>query len=115
MVIALPAHWFLTRRVPSGSGPSQTAEQLVQDVRRATRKRHAMGGQDPGGPVPATRRITAKIVRQWLANVGVTTPCIESDRPLANGYGESFSGKGRDQLTNAIFYSLGEARVLIDW
>ena len=58
--------------------------------------------------------MTAKIVRQWLANVGAKTLYIEPGSPWENGYCESFNGKLRDELLNGeIFYSLREAQVLI--
>lgn len=58
--------------------------------------------------------MTAKIVRQWLANVGAKTLYIEPGSPWENGYCESFNGKLRDELLNGeIFYSLKEARIVI--
>ena len=58
--------------------------------------------------------MTAKIVRQWLANVGAKTLFIEPGSPWENGYCESFNGKLRDELLNGeIFYSLKEARIVI--
>jgi putative transposase len=58
--------------------------------------------------------MTAKIVRQWLANVGAKTLYIEPGSPWENGYCESFNGKLRDELLNGeIFYSLKEAKVVI--
>ena len=59
--------------------------------------------------------MTAKIVRQWLASVGSKTLYIEPGSPWENGYCESFNGKLRDELLNGeIFYSLKEAKVLIE-
>jgi len=59
--------------------------------------------------------MTAKIVRQWLAQVGAKTLYIEPGSPWENGYCESFNGKLRDELLNGeIFYSLREAQVLIE-
>jgi len=59
--------------------------------------------------------MTAKIVRSWLANVGVKTLYIEPGSPWENGYCESFNGKLRDELLNGeIFCSLKEAKVLIE-
>jgi transposase InsO family protein len=50
---------------------------------------------------------TAKVVRGWLARVGVKTLYIEPGSPWENGYNESFNGKLRDELLNGeIFYSL---------
>ena len=58
---------------------------------------------------------TAKLVRQWLARLGVQTLYIEPGSPWENGYNESFNGKLRDELLNGeIFYSLEEAKVLIE-
>ncbi len=59
---------------------------------------------------------TAKVVRQWLAQVEVRTLFIEPGSPWENGYNESFNGKLRDELLNGgIFYTLWEAQVLIEW
>ena len=59
--------------------------------------------------------MTAKIVRGWLASVGAKTLYIEPGSPWENGYCESFNGKLRDELLNGeIFYSLKEAKVLIE-
>ena len=58
---------------------------------------------------------TAKAVRNWLSKVGVSTLYIEPGSPWENGYIESFNGKLRDELLNGeIFYTLTEARVLIE-
>ena len=58
---------------------------------------------------------TAQVVREWLGKVGVKTLFIEPGSPWENGYVESFNGKLRDELLNReIFYSLGEAKVLIE-
>lgn len=58
---------------------------------------------------------TAKAVRQWLGRVGVKTLFIEPGSPWENGYCESFNGKLRDELLEReIFYSLKEAKVLIE-
>jgi transposase InsO family protein len=59
--------------------------------------------------------MTAKVVRNWFANVGAETLYIEPGSPWENGYNESFNGKLRDELLNGeIFYSLKEARVIIE-
>jgi putative transposase len=59
--------------------------------------------------------MTAKVVRGWLAGVGAKTLYIEPGSPWENGYCESFNGKLRDELLNGeIFYSLKEAKVLIE-
>jgi putative transposase len=58
---------------------------------------------------------TARAVRQWLTHVGVQTLFIEPGSPWENGYVESFNGKLRDEVLNReIFYSLKEAKVLIE-
>ncbi len=58
---------------------------------------------------------TAKVVRGWLGRVGVKTLFIEPGSPWENGYVESFNGKLRDELLNGeIFYTLKEAKVLIE-
>jgi putative transposase len=57
----------------------------------------------------------AKVVREWLHRLGVETLFIEPGSPWENGYIESFNGKLRDELLNGeIFYTLHEARVLIE-
>jgi len=58
---------------------------------------------------------TAKVVREWLADVGVSTLFIEPGSPWENGYVESFIGKFRDELLNReIFDTLVEAKVVIE-
>jgi len=58
---------------------------------------------------------TAKAVREWLARVNVKTLFIAPGSPWENGYIESFNGKLRDELLDReIFYTLGEAKILID-
>ncbi len=58
---------------------------------------------------------TAKVVRKWLSRIGVKTLYIEPGSPWENGYNESFNGKLRDELLNGeIFYTLKEAKVLIE-
>ena len=57
----------------------------------------------------------AKAVRDWIAAVGAKTAYIEPGSPWENGYCESFNGKLRDEWLNGeIFYSLKEARVVIE-
>ena len=57
----------------------------------------------------------AKELRKWLAKVGTGTLYIEPGSPWENGYCESFNGKLRDECLNGeIFYSLKEARVVIE-
>ena len=58
---------------------------------------------------------TAKIVRKWLARMGVQTLFIEPGSPWESGYIESFHGKLRDELLNLEqFDTLWEAQVLIE-
>jgi len=58
---------------------------------------------------------TAKAVRDWSTRFGVQTLFIKPGSPWENGYIESFIGKMRDELLNReIFYTLSEARVLIE-
>ena len=57
----------------------------------------------------------AKAVRQWIAAVSAKTAFIEPGSPWENGYIESFNSKLRDELLNGeIFYSLAEARIIIE-
>ena len=57
----------------------------------------------------------AKAVRDWIAAVGAKTAFIEPGSPWENGYCESFNSKLRDEVLNGeIFYSLAEARVVIE-
>jgi transposase InsO family protein len=57
----------------------------------------------------------AKIVREWIAAVGAKTAYIEPGSPWENGYCESFNGKLRDELLNGeVFYSLAEAKIIIE-
>ncbi|WP_156032665.1 IS3 family transposase [Parvularcula oceani] len=58
---------------------------------------------------------TATVVREWLGRLGVKTAFITPGSPWENGYNESFNGKLRDEfLDREIFYSLTEARILIE-
>ncbi len=58
---------------------------------------------------------TAKAVRSWLKDLGVTTLFIEPGSPWENGYIDSFNGKLRDELLNReIFTTLTEASILIE-
>ena len=58
---------------------------------------------------------TARKIRKWLNELGTSTLFIEPASPWENGYVESFNGKMRDELLNReIFYTLEEARVLIE-
>ena len=54
-------------------------------------------------------------MQDWLGQIGVKTLYITPGSPWENGYCESFNGSLRDELLNGeIFYSLVEARVLIE-
>ena len=58
---------------------------------------------------------TAKVVREWLERVEVKTLYIEPGSPWENGYNESFNGTlGEEVLKREIFYSLEEAKMLIE-
>ena len=57
----------------------------------------------------------AKAVREWIVAVGARTAFIEPGSPWENGYCESFNSKLRDELLNGeIFYSLTEAKIIIE-
>ena len=57
----------------------------------------------------------AKAVRDWIAAVSARTAYIEPGSPWENGYCESFNSKLRDELLDGeIFYSLAEARIVIE-
>jgi transposase InsO family protein len=57
----------------------------------------------------------ARTVREWIVAVGAKTAFIEPGSPWENGYCESFNSKLRDELLNGeIFYSLAEAKVIIE-
>lgn len=59
--------------------------------------------------------LTAEAVREWLGRINVKTLYIEPGSPWKNGYNESFTSKLRDELLNTeIFYTLKEAKVLIE-
>lgn len=58
---------------------------------------------------------TARMIRNWLQDLGAKTLFIEPGSPWENGYIESFNGKLRDELLNReIFYTLQEAKILIE-
>ena len=57
----------------------------------------------------------ARAVREWIAAVGARTAYIMPGSPWENGYCESFNSKLPDELLNGeIFYTLEEARVVIE-
>jgi transposase InsO family protein len=54
-------------------------------------------------------------IQDWLDGLDVKPLFIEPGSPWENGYVESFNGKMRDQFLNGeIFYSLKEAKILIE-
>ncbi len=58
---------------------------------------------------------TAKLVRRWLARLGVQMLFIQPGSPWENGYVESFNGKLGDEFLNGeIFCTLPEAVVLVE-
>jgi transposase InsO family protein len=58
--------------------------------------------------------MTAKVVRNWLTQVGANTLYIEPGSPWENGYCESFNGLRDELLDGEIFYSLKEAQIVIE-
>ena len=57
----------------------------------------------------------ATAVQEWIAAVGAKTAYIAPGSPRENGFVESFNARLRDELLNGeIFYSLAEARVIIE-
>jgi len=60
-------------------------------------------------------KFLAKILCEWLHSIGTETAYIEPFSPWQNGYCESFNGKFCYQFLNGeLFYSLNEARILIE-
>ena len=56
---------------------------------------------------------TAKLLREWLSNIGVRTAYIEPGSPWENGYCESFNARMRDEFLNGeIFDTMIEADIL---
>ena len=57
----------------------------------------------------------ARALQAWLARTGVKTLYIDPGSPWQNGYVESFHDKFRREcLAREAFYTLGEARVVIE-
>ena len=57
----------------------------------------------------------AKAVQAWITAVGAQTAYTTPGSPWENGYIESFNARLRDEFLNGeIFYTLQEARVLIE-
>ena len=58
---------------------------------------------------------TSYRIRRWLGELDARTLFIEPGSPWENGYVDSGNGKLRDELLNReIFYTLQEARLLIE-
>lgn len=58
----------------------------------------------------------AKRLRKWMETQGVRPIYVEPGSPWQNGFVESLNGKLRDEYLNEeLFYSRGEAQVLVDW
>ena len=101
-----------------------TRESLAIDVARKLNSEHVMerlGWLFVHRGIPEHIRsdnspeFTAAAVRDWLGRLGIGALFIEPGSPWENGYVESFNGKLRDELLNGeIFYTLKEARVLIE-
>lgn len=57
----------------------------------------------------------AKALQDWITAVGAKTAYITPGSPWENGFIESFNARLRDELLDGeIFYSLNEARVVIE-
>ena len=57
----------------------------------------------------------AEKVRNWIGAIGAKTAYIEPGSPWENGYCESFNSRFRNELLDGeIFFSLHEARILIE-
>jgi putative transposase len=57
----------------------------------------------------------AKAVQAWITAVGAQTAYITPGSPWENGYIESYNARLRDEFLNGeIFYSLKEAKILIE-
>ena len=56
----------------------------------------------------------ARALRDWIAAVGAKTAYIMPGSPWENGYCESFNSKLRELLNGEIFYTLKEARIVIE-
>lgn len=83
----------------------------VQEVMRELIEAHGAPGyiRSDNGP-----EFIAKSLQRWLAQAGIKTLYIEPGCPWQNGYVESFHDKFRREcLARELFYTLGEARVVI--
>jgi len=57
----------------------------------------------------------AKAVQEWITAVGAKTAYITPGSPWENGFIESFNARLRDELLDGeIFYSLAEAKIVIE-
>jgi putative transposase len=97
-LMVIPPRWLLANREQTigSTGFASSSHMVILD----------------NGP-----EFVAAAVRDWLAELAVTTLFIEPGSPWENGYVESFNGKLRDEFLNGeIFYTLQEAQILIaDW
>ena len=54
-------------------------------------------------------------MQDWIAAVGAKAAYIAPGSPWENGFIESFNARLRDELLNGeIFYSLAEARIVVE-
>ena len=57
---------------------------------------------------------TSRAVDQWVYEQGIRWHYIQPERPMENGYVESFNGRFRDECLNENWFcSLAEARAII--
>jgi transposase InsO family protein len=116
-------HWSLNKDTPV----SRPVQRIGNIKSHALRRINSFGVLETMADVMLMRGVpehirsdngaemTAKVVRNWLAQVGAKTLYIEPGSPWENGYCESFNGKLRDELLNGeIFYSLKEAQIVIE-
>ena len=82
---------------------------------------HYLSTWTPRGTAPEHIRsdngpeFVALQLRDWLRGLGTSPRYIEPGSPRENGYCESFNGKlGEECLNGEIFYSLQEARIVIE-
>ena len=95
--------------------PHRSKAQLDGGDRRAVRSVHPARRarthvRSDNGP-----EFIAKAVQDWITAVGAKTAYITPGSPWENGFIESFNARLRDELLDGeIFYSLKEARVVIE-
>jgi hypothetical protein len=59
--------------------------------------------------------IEGEVLRDWIGAAGTKTAYIERGSPWENGFIERFNPRLRDELLDGqIFYSLAEARIVIE-